>query len=799
MRKLLFLLAICINTYSYAQHTVIGVAKDAATGELIPYVTASLLSLDSTVVTGAIASEDGKFTIHNVAVGNYLLQVSFLGYERTFRNMSVPAQSDLGDILLSESATMLAEVVITSRRPLVEMRVDRMIVNVSSNLITAGRNINEVLRDVPGLHVDNQGSITLYGRAVIIHINGRPTRLPAAQVAQLLSGMQGDQVDRVELIANPSSRYEASDGSSIVNIQLKRDASLGVNGSVSSGIGYTEYDWLFREALNLNYRSRNINVYGNYGYNYQPIVMDVEQYKNFTAGIPVTYAQHSTSTFVAPNHTLRIGTDWFVNPKQTIGFLFTGMFGTNRSYSQGHVEISPLNIARIDSTTQSTVGSGGQGESQMYNLNYRLVTNREGEELTADLDYGRVNVDGNQNLKNLFFDNTGSEQREKEEFRQNTVRNVDVFSFGVNYVRLFANRLQLGAGAKTGYTETDNTQLYEDLFSEQWIHNDNFSNSFSHKEQVTAAYVTYGQQWNKFSAMAGLRAEYTSTSSKSVTLDTTFSHNYIDFFPNAYLQYQIGDMHSINLSYARRIIRPNYSHLNPFRSYTDAYTYQSGNPNLKPVYQQTFILSYRYRRLIANAVYSTFKNSVNQEWVQDDETHITALIPKNNSKRTAYTIYSQLSIPVSKAYTVTPWARTTLYDESSWYSNEPFSKKFIAGEYAISNSFTILPTLRVQAYFYYILGGWGGVTKYSNNWYINTQIEKTFFENRLSVVLNCSDLFSSQMEKATIRFKNVDQILIQDFYPRTTVLTIRYSFGSGQIRATRNRNVGIEEEIGRAR
>ena len=791
--------SLCMFTAT-AQHQLSGTIKDGADGSPVPYATAALLRPDSTAITGVMSGDDGKFVLNDLAAGNYLLQVSFIGYQREYRNVNVPAQSELGDIELTESATRMQEVIVSANRPLVQMKLDRIVVNVSGNVVTTGLNINEVLRNLPGLYVDGEGTVTLYGRVTAVYINGRPTRLPASQVAQLLNGMQGDQVDRIELIANPSARYEADKGSSIVNIILKRDPSLGINGSVSTSVGYTEFDWLFREGLNLNYRSQKLNIFGNYGYNYQPYVTDIYQRKNFTnKDLPVTYAQQTRMRFVAPNHTLRAGIDWFVTQKQTIGFLFTGTLNNNRTNSLSNAEIMPLDVARVDSTVLSNTISEGGGTSQMYNLNYRLLTNTEGEELSMDLDYGRVTGDGRQNLQSRYFDILGFEQREKEEFRHNSLSDYNIFSLSIDYARPFSDKSSLQAGVKTGYTKADNSQMYDNLLAEQWVNDESRSNSFDHKEQVSAAYATYSRKFGKFSAMAGLRAEYTATNSVSLTMDTAFTRSYLDFFPNAYLQYQFSDMQSINLSYARRIMRPGYSQLNPFRFHTDAFNYQSGNLELNPVYQHTIILSYRYKKLTVNAIYSKFDNVISQEWIQDDETHVTEVILKNNSKRSAYTVFAQLPVSVSKKYTITAYTRNTLFDQNSWYNGEPFNKKYYGGGHGLLNSFTVLPTLRINANISFDVFGWNGISHYGSEWYMDVFIDKTFLNNKLRVALNCVDLFKTRKINATTRFQNVDQVLKQNNHQRTTILAVSYSFGSQQIRAARNRSSGIEEEIGRTR
>jgi len=236
----------------------------------------------------------------------------------------VPVQSDLGEIGISEDVNLLSEVVVTSRRPLVVQQLDRTVVNVAGNIITSGLNVQGLLKQLPGLIVDKDGTVTLNGRPATIYIDGRPTNLPPEQAAQMLNGMMGDMVDRVELIDNPSSRYEAEISAAIVNIRLKHDASPGLNGTVQAGAGFAEYDFASHGGLNLNYHSKKLNIFRNYGYDNLPHNYDLFQIRNFGGAVPLTYDQHSESRARIPTHTLRAGVDWFVSPEQTIGFLFNG-------------------------------------------------------------------------------------------------------------------------------------------------------------------------------------------------------------------------------------------------------------------------------------------------------------------------------------------------------------------------------------------------------------------------------------------------------------------------------------------
>lgn len=782
-----------------AQHQLTGTVKDKADGSPVPYATAALMRADSSIITGVMTNDEGEFVIENIATGSYLLQVSFIGYEKAYRQVSVPVESDLGEIFLSESVNRLDEVVVTAKRALVEQRLDRIVVNVSGNMITSGLNINDLLKQLPGLIVDQDGSVKLNGRSAIVYIDGRPTRLPQEQVAQMLTGMMGDVVDRVELIDNPSSRYEAGMGGAIVNIRMKRDASLGLNGTVQAGAGYTEHDFAWRSGLNLNYRSKKLNIFGNYGYNDIPMYYDVSQVRNYGGTQSQTYDQYSLVDQKMPVHTLRAGIDWFIAPKQTIGFLFNGSNNKLNMDFTSRTTVSPMGISKIDSTILSDIWSNTTNTSQMYNLNYRLDGEKRGV-LSADLDYGRVHSKQTQDMQSRYQNADGGVLRPSTEFRNQGPRDIDILSFKLDYSKPLSDNSNLETGVKTGQTVTDNEIIYENLNDEKWVIDLSQSNQFKYTEQISAAYVTYSHRFGKFSAMAGLRAEYTSTKGESSTMDTTFKHSYLDWFPSAYIQYQINKKQGLNLSYSRKITRPGYSLLNPFRIYADPFTYSSGNPDLKPSYHNTLALRYNIGSYSANLSYSKSNDVFEQDYEQDDEGRMMGLIQKNVEKKEQLTLGINVPVKAAKWYSLNLYTQAAYMMVDTRHDGVKFQKNYLSAYVGMNHNVTFSPSFRANLQIMWMKPTYSGVVRLDDMWGTDAQIEKTFLDKRLSLSLSCKDVFStSNNVKGKIKIGNIDQAVRQEMNMRQIMLTARYSFGSQQIRGARNRKVGIEEEMGRAR
>jgi hypothetical protein len=299
--------------------------------------------------------------------------------------------------------------------------------------------------------------------------------------------------------------------------------------------------------------------------------------------------------------------------------------------------------------------------------------------------------------------------------------------------------------------------------------------------------------------MAGLRAEYTSLKGESPTMDTTFTRSYLDLFPSAYLQYQINAKQALNLSYSRKINRPGYNLLNPFRMYADPFTYQSGNPDLAPSYINTVALRYTINRYSANLSYNVISDIFQQDYIQDDANRTMGLTTNNIGKREQFTLSLSVPVQVAKWYNVSLSPEVSYIKADTRHSGEQFLNNYFSGFAGLYHNFSFSPTFRANVQMIWMKLPWEGILNMDPLWMMNGQIEKTLLANRLSLSLSGNDIFNSMVSKGVMKFGNINQTIKQEQNQRTIMLTARYSFGSQQIRGARNRSVGIEEEMGRAR
>jgi hypothetical protein len=522
--------------------------------------------------------------------------------------------------------------------------------------------------------------------------------------------------------------------------------------------------------------------------------------RNYDGIKPITYNQYSLSLPLESGHTLRLGIDGFISPKQTIGFLFTGAYHDNDGTFASKAEVSKTGQMMIDSITISNSRFASKFSSQMFNMNYRLTIS-EGEDFTVDADYGRVYVRSWQNINSSFYDDNGKEYRLPSEFQYNGPRHIDIFSFKADYVNSFSEKIRMEAGIKTGKTITDNEIVYENRRDNGiWENDKGQSNQFKYSEAVSAGYATISYLAGKFSAMAGLRAEYTHIRGESPTLDTSFVRGYLGWFPSAYFQYQIDSKQGLNLSYSRKINRPGYFYLNPFREYIDPFTYGSGNPNLQPEYRNTVTFRYNIGGFLLNASYGVVNDVFEKEFLQDDTNQITQISYGNLGKREDFTLSGFAPIQIARWYTLRIYTQAVWNIVDAYYNGVHLTKSYLDSYVSLQHGWTLLPTMRVNMQMIWASPSWQGlIARMEKVWWIDTQIEKSFFDRRLYLSLSCNDLFNSMIYKGIIDFGNINQTFREHHRSRQVMFSLRYSFGSQQIRGSRNRSVGIEEEMRRVK
>ncbi len=581
MRKIIFGFLMMISVAISAE-TISGNVKDTK-GEPMPFVTISVLTQDSTLLTGAITDDDGKYALE-VNVPNYIIQASYVGYHTAFGGPN---------FVLREETERLEEVEVKAKKPLIERQMDKLVVNVSASPLAAGSNGNDILRRAPGVRIDKDGNITVNGKSVEIYVDGKPSYLSGQQLKAMLDGTDGNTIEKIEIISNPSAKYDASGQGGIINIKTKRNMMKGLNGMLSAGYGGMYFSdvkrWLSQEmfSLMLNYRGEKTYTFGQFTQVYAENDIDFESYRETPLLKNYSYSHYDVRF---QYYMLKVGNDWYIDSVNTLGFILQVPYmNVNQSIVPDDNAAYTIDKMLADTTTSITNSSNRlKAPQHTANLNFTHTFNEALErEITVNVDYNRYNNGATNYQKTDYSKPLAGYGYQSLGLDINSRQIVDIYSAKLDFQTKFWNTGMIECGVKYGLSTTNNNMTTDSIIDGVRI--PTTPSDFIYDEHVAAAYISVGKQFGEhWSVKLGLRGEYTYSHGNWKSADSITNKSYFDPFPTVYVGYTskpLGKLQqpiAVSASYTRRIKRPNYWMLNPFKSYVDAYSVQMGNTDLKP-------------------------------------------------------------------------------------------------------------------------------------------------------------------------------------------------------------------------
>lgn len=755
---------------------------------------------DSALVKTAMSDLDGKFYFENLNAGTYRVSANMIGYSKavssTFTISEQQKTIDLGILALQLTSKALKEVTVTSSRPFVERKVDRLVVNVEGSSVAAGSTALEVLQKAPGVTVDQNDNIAMQGKqGVLVMLDGKQTYMSNADVANLLKGMPSSQIESIELITNPSARYDASGNSGIINIKTRKSRNAGTNGTFTAGAGLGE-NHRTNAGLMLNHRNNNVNIYGSYNYAFNKRGQDMV-INRINAGTHTNtyFGQHGTTIRDNDNNNFKAGIDVFLNQKNTLGFMANGYINSGSQLLDNRTNIGP-SFALKDSTLVSLNDGSNKYRNMAYNMNYKSVLDSLGQELSVDLDYSRYNGEDNMAYENTFFLADGSLSRPTESVRNGTPSSIDVRAFKIDYVKPLSKTMKLEAGLKSSWVETDNNFKYEQLNGAIWTNDPRRSNHFVYEENVNAGYLNLNKQYKKTSIQAGLRAEQTHSNGNLITTGREVDRSYFDLFPSIFINQQLSKDHHLGLSYSRRIDRPSYDALNPFEFYLDQYTYSQGNPFLSPQYTNNFEVNYLFRKKYSVSLgYSITKDVITEVLLPDTTRKALFQTMENLNEQLNYSLTANVPVSLAKWWNAN---NNAMLFYLGFRADDLRGKELNSGKisYQLTSQHTFIVNHSLTAE---ITGDYRapleyGAFKVQSEYGIDLGLSKSFMNKKANLKLSVSDVFDTRKQRVSSVYEGLTYNLVQKNETRLAKLTFSYRFGKNEIKPARRRSTGVEEE-----
>jgi outer membrane receptor protein involved in Fe transport len=581
------------------QGSISGKIIDKKSNQPLPYVNIIIKEANK-FITGDITSDKGTFLIKNLALKNYTVEIQFMGYKTVTKSVSLSSDDktvNLNTIAIEEDAIELKGVDIINEKSTIEQKIDRKVINVGKDIVASGTNASEIFNNIPTVSIDPQTKeLSLRGNTnVRVLIDGKPSNI---DTAQLLQQIPSSSIKQIELITNPSAKYNPEGMSGIINIILHKNAKNGFNGSINTGVTFGITPKL-NTALNLNYKVGKINIYGNYGLNHGR-----NANHGYVNSFRPTLENEQKFDFINLNtsHLVKIGIDYYINDKNTLSF-YTNQNSVDGKGNGGTLVnyISPSNT-----DTQQLFNSNSDNKTQTYDIDFKHEFTKKGKNLEAQANFSKTDNNENTLYQYPYLSTSNTNIIDSE---------TDNLQINLDYTNPLTETTKLELGAESRMQSTSNEFL--DLITAT----PNTTNNFKYNRNIYSAYANYSKQWKKWSGQVGLRLENYSieASFKSKIINPAFTgnkeidDNIFSFYPSAFFTYTVNDKNTFNFNYSRRVDRPSIGQINPIREWTTPLVESRGNPELQPQFTNSFEANYTKTTKIGAITSGFFYRQINSE------------------------------------------------------------------------------------------------------------------------------------------------------------------------------------------
>ena len=820
---LLFILFFSFNTYAQAQeHVVSGKVTDES-GIPLEYATISFQdSSDPQNLTGGITDATGAFAIE-VPEGSYNIKVEFISFEpKSFPNRTINADLNMGTIVLGAAAANLNEVVVTAETTQVEVRLDKKIYNIGKDLTTQGGTVADALNNVPSVNVDIEGGISLRGNEnVRILINGKPSAMAGFGNTDVLSQLPADAIERVEVITSPSARYDAEGTAGILNIILRKEKTLGFNGSITGQVGHPDNAGI---STNINYRTQNFNIFNTTGYRYFDapgnFFSDTRYFERVIDGEvidPYRIIEDRETQRLNNNFNTNLGVEYYINDQSSItatGFLRLGEdedITENESSRFNEFDELVRETSRVETQLEDEYG-------YQFSLNYINKFNDDGHQLTADLQYENDSETQNTSIEeNLKFNTLPDEpQFVREEIMNEETQNE--YLVQADYVLPIGENAQFEAGYRGNFEEevTDYQLSIENFETGQMILDPALSNIFTYNENVNSLYTQYGNKFGDFSFLLGLRLENTQLKGEidselspaeleeefGFPIETDFDRNYLGLFPTVNVIYEIGEAENITLGYNRRINRPRGWFINPFPSRSSRTNVFQGNPNLEPAFSNAFDIGYlkRWEKLtFTSSVYYQHETDAFERieestgrYTEEDNILITRTIPVNLATN------QRIGAEAGLLYNPADWLRLNgsfnffQFETDGEFNGIDYGAKNTSWFARFSSKVTLPAEIQWQTNAFYMGASEDIQGTRDALLSIDLALAKDIFNDNATISFNVRDLLNSRKRDAFTTTEFFERESHMQWRQRSFSLSLTYRFNQQKMEQDRKRREAEE-------
>ncbi len=775
--------------------------------------TAELLrSKDSSLLKTALSDKNGLVEFEQIPLGLYIIKTSAVNYEKNISAIITVSEeqhnTSVADVVMKPAATQLKTIEVTGRKPFIQRLGDRIVVNVENSVVNAGSSAFDVLERSPGILIDANDNLSMRGRSgVIIMIDGKPSPMSGADLVNYLRSLPANAIERIDLITNPSSKYDAAGNAGIIDIRMKKDQRFGTNGSVTAGYGQGVYPKA-NSGVNFNHRNKNVNLFGGYNYSYRKNLNNLLLDRNFftnTGEFTGKDEKNNYTTIPGNLHTLRLGADFFPSKKTVFGFVINSNANLFDPANRNSSVVSDANKQPVF-TFRTQSKNHNENKNAVANFNIKHTFDSTGRELTADLDLGYFGINNNSSVATSYYKLDGSNLQPDyilDGLQDGILR---LATIKADYTHPLKRKARIDAGFKSSLVHADNDARFFDMSSGTPENDVNKTNHFYYDENINAAYVNYKKEFKKFDFQIGVRTENTNVKTRQVKGEVRWDSSYTQLFPSAFFNYRLKENQTLGVSVSRRIDRPNYSQLNPFMFLIDVTTYSTGNPSLLPQFTWSYELNYTIKNINVTLGYSKTKNNQNLVITRfkdafpniPSDDNITVQIPVNLTSSDYYGLTVAAPVRINRWWNMINNANIFYNHFNGNLSGTTLDNGKVVTNLSTNNSFVFGKGWTSELFANYNSGGQYGFMVMRPQWGIGAGVQKSLWKGKGQVRLNITDIFWTNLPKGTITYNNYIEYWRAYRETRVANLSFTYRFGNNKVQQARRRVTASEEERQRA-
>lgn len=760
---------------------VSGTVRDNKGGP-VPYANVILLQVaDSTQVKGASADENARFRLADISPGLYYIQARYFGYLSNPIPLDIRKDVTIGALLLEQDGVYLDEVVVTAEEPSIERMADRIVFNVENTIVSQGSGW-DILRSAPGV-ISSQDQLEIRGQQVTVYLNDRKVQLSSQEVRDLLEDLPGNVISAVEVIPNPPARYEA-EGGPVINIITSKNIVPGYKGSIQTT--YTQAVFpKYSVGTSQFYKTDKWNIFGNYTINPRKEFRNTDSEINFINEQDENFARWDTdldriTRSQAQQASLIV--DYDLDEKNRFNFTSNLSYSPNKTFDNDLFTEMRNGQGVLDSTLNTSSDLDNDKTNLGLDLSYERKLRKEGSSLKANIHYTYYDEDQQQVGSSDYFDPSGNFIRNFR-FSTDARQKIDITTGQLDY-QTPIEKGNIEAGAKFSLIRSDSRIDYFDVNGTEPPFDLALSDEFRYEEDIWAAYVSFNKNWEKWSLKLGLRGEQTNVDARSITLDSLNNQDYFELFPTFFLLHTINEKQTVSFDYSRKLRRPKYNDLNPFRYFLNENDFREGNPNLRPHFSHNFNLNYTIDdTYFIDLYYRDNGNYISTLSFQDNENQTLREVRQNVLESISYGLDFTIGKSILPFWYLYNYF-SLFYEEETFLALESDEESFtndVTGVYLYMNNYLTISkdgTLKGEVAFNYLSGFLDGSFTLSERIILNLGLRKSLWNNKAVVSLVAEDLFRRANSRYTSRYLNQDNSFLTVPETRFFRLGLTVNFGN---------------------